>query len=384
MAEYEAHQIVTIDCPSPGCPTPGKVVRDGWKRQQQRYECQGCGNHFFAEGKALYKQFPAAQVGSALDAYYSGLSYKQTAEHMEDTHDIPEPSKATVHAWVKGYTRLALAYMRGDVGKDGTPATATGKHIKADVGDEWVADEMQVKVGGKRMWVWNVMDKDTRYVLAARVSPTRNTEDAIAVFEIAKQNAAREPKTVTTDGLGSYLGAAKAVFPKAQHVVSQGIYEPVNNNLSERLQGSFRQRTKTQRGLGMTRTANEYIRGWVLDYNFFKDHEAHRGGSPAEAAGVAQQVPWEEWEDVARLGGEVAEAKVKSRVTIPKKPGAKPQIGGVVEEVKAYIEAKEIQAAKAKRKGRASPVVAASPVKAKPKKSRGEAGRGRGQAGFKL
>ena len=380
MAEIEVRQIIAVECPSPGCPTPDKVVRDGWKRQQQRYECKGCGNNFFAEGKALYKQFPATQVGSALDAYYSGLSYKQTAEHMEDTHDIPEPSKATVHAWVKGYTRLALAYMRGDVGKDGTPATATGKHIKANVGDEWVADEMQVKVGGKRMWVWNVMDKDTRYVLAARVSPTRNTEDAIAVFEIAKQNAAREPKKVTTDGLGSYTDAARAVFPNTQHVVSEGIYEPVNNNLSERLQGSFRQRTKTQRGLGITRTGNEYIRGWVFDYNFFKDHEAHRGGSPAEAAGVAEQVPWGEWEDVVRLGGEVAEARVKSRVAVPKRTGAKPRIEGVKEAVQAHLDAKEVQAAMTKRKGRASPVVAAFSLKPKPK--RGKAGRGK--PGMKL
>ena len=68
---------------------------------------------FFAEGKALYKQFPTNQVGSALDAYYSGLSYKQTAEHMEDAFDIPEPSKAAVHAWVKSYTQLALAYIAG-------------------------------------------------------------------------------------------------------------------------------------------------------------------------------------------------------------------------------------------------------------------------------
>ena len=51
----------------------------------------------------------------------------------------------------------------------------------------------------------------------------------------------------------------------------------MNNNLSERLQGSFRQRAKTQRGLEERRTGQEYLDGWVMDYNFFKDHEAHRG-----------------------------------------------------------------------------------------------------------
>ena len=48
---------------------------------------------------------------------------------MEDVFDVPEPSKDTVHNWVKGYTGLALRYLRGEVGEDGTPTTATGKRV---------------------------------------------------------------------------------------------------------------------------------------------------------------------------------------------------------------------------------------------------------------
>ena len=381
MAEYEARQILTIECPRKGCPAPKRVIKDGFKNGQQRYECKACGNNFFAEGKALYKQFPADHIGAALDMYYSGMSYKQVAEHMEDNYDVPEPSKGSVHAWVKGYTRLALDYMRGKVGSDGTSATATGKRIKADVGDEWVADEMVVRVGGRKMWNWNIMDKKTRYILAVRVSPTRNTEDAMVLFEQAKMNAAREPESITTDGLGSYVDAARAVFPKTKHIVSEGIYEPVNNNLSERLQGSFRQRTKTQRGLEMQRTANEYMRGWALDYNHFKDHEAHGGGSPAEAAGVAQQVPWEKWEDIARLGGEVAEPRVISQTTIPKKTGPKSKSEkAVIDIVREYLEAQESKKVKASNKGKKSLPVAPFSVKPKPKGAKP----GRGKAGLKL
>ena len=225
---------------------------------------------------------------------------------MEDVFDAPEPSKATVHDWVKGYTGLALRFLAGEVGEDGTPATATDKRVKADVGDHWVADELVLKVGGRKYWCWNVMDKDTRYALAARLSSSRDTYDAIAVFEKALANAARPPTKITTDGLGSYVDAVRAVFPNGtKHEVSDGIYEEVNNNLSERLQGSFRQRTKTQRGLEERRTGQDYLDGWVLDYNFFKDHEAHRGQQPADAAGVSAQVPWDSWEDITRLGGEV-------------------------------------------------------------------------------
>ena len=71
----------------------------------------------------------------------------------------------------------------------------------ADVGDHWVADEMVVRVGGKKLWNWNVMDAKTRYILAARLSRTRNANDAIAVFEKALANAKYPPKKITTDGL---------------------------------------------------------------------------------------------------------------------------------------------------------------------------------------
>ena len=108
-----------------------------------------------------------------------------------------------------------------------------------------------------KYWCWDVMDKKTRYVLAARLSSTRDTNDAIAVFEKALANAKAPPKKITTDGLGSYVDAVKAVFPNGtQHEVSDGIYELVNNNMSERLQGAFRQRTKTQRGLEARRTGS--------------------------------------------------------------------------------------------------------------------------------
>ena len=119
---------------------------------------RGCGKKLAANGQALRKQYSADQTAAAVDMYYSGMSCKQFAENMKDVFDVPELSKDTIHNWVKGYTALALSYMRGEVGEDGTPATASGKRILADVGDHWVADELLLKVGGQRMWCWNAMD----------------------------------------------------------------------------------------------------------------------------------------------------------------------------------------------------------------------------------
>ena len=379
MAEYEAKHTYTVECPSLDCPSPERVNRDGFHGGKQRYECQGCGKKFIPEGKALRKQFTAEQIAAAIDMYYSGLSYKQVAENMEKFHDVPEPSKHSVHDWVKGYTDLATQYMNGEIGEDGTKETATGKRVKADVGDHWVADELVLRVGGQKYWCWNVMDKETRYILACRLSGRRATNDAIAVFEQAKENALHPPKKITTDGLASYVDAARAVFPRVEHEVSDGIYEPINNNMSERLQGSFRQRTKTQRGLQAKKTGQDYLDGWVIDYNFFKDHHSLGGKTPASVAGIADQVPWWSWEDVTHIGGEVAEPKIKSIEVKPRQPGRRPRpdIDAVRAEVERQMQRRESQNAHVRRSNRRSPVLGYTPTK-KPQKTTG-GGRGKNE-----
>ena len=386
MSEYQKEQTEVIECPNPQCPAPHKVKRDGFhgndpnQKPIQRYECNACGKKFSARGHAMRRQFPADVIADALDSYYSGMSYKQVAEGLEDIYDVGEPSKHSVHDWVKGYTGMALDFMEGKVGPDGTPQTATGKRVRADVGDHWVADELFLRVGGQQMYCWNVMDRKSRYVLAVHLSRHRGARDAIKVMEKALNNAASPPAKVTTDGLGSYVDAIKVVFPKeTEHIVSKGIRHEINNNLSERLQGSFRQRTKTQRGLEMLRTGQDYLDGWVLDYNFFKKHEALKGRTPAEYVGIDHLVPWDDsWGDITRMGGEIAEPRIKDVVTTRLKPGPKPKPGSVEEAVKLYQEQQAIKKAKSQKTEK--PPIAAYKAGSKPKP---KVRKGRGKKGVK-
>ena len=345
----------SLSCPAPDCPDPSNYVKDGHKNGNQRYECKSCDNHFFAEGKPFGKQFTAHRIGDAVSSYYRGQSYKQVAERMAEVYDIPQPAKSTILAWVKGYTRQALRYMAGQVGPDGTEMTATGKRVKANVGDHWVVDETQVDIGGKKVWISNIMDLKTRYILAARLTRGRNMKDTIALFKKAKANSATEPETITSDGMNANPDAIKTVFPNTKHIVAAGLREESNNNASERLQGSIKDRTKVMRGMETMTTAQEYVDGWAFHYNFMRGHEGVRGKTPAEAAGISKpvgpgadnidkRVPWSSWEDIVRLGGEVAEIKVKKEQITRKKP--EPDVGPVKSAAEAYIlgkRAKEAQ-----------------------------------------
>lgn len=88
-------------------------------------------------------------------------------------------------------------------------------------------------------------------------------------------------------------------MPDTTHVLSQGIRAEINNNRSERLQGTFRQRTKTLRGLENMETGQRYLDGWVLQYNLFREHESLGYKTPGEKARV--NAPFTEWADVVRV-----------------------------------------------------------------------------------
>ena len=282
MAQFSTTTIYSVNCPDCGS---AHVVKDGKQSGQQRYLCRGCKKKFRANGKAQGRRMDAELMGSAIRDFYTGKSYKQIAEGLKDEYDIPEPSKATVYEWVRDYTIQAVDEM---------------KDHKATTGGDWVADELQVDVGGKKAWLWNIMDSETRYVLATHLTPRRDAQAARVVLRKAAVAADKPPKTITTDKLRSYVKPIKDVLPEAKHLQSEGIAANINNNLSERLQGTFRDRIKTLRGLDSIESGQRYLDGWALTYNLFRGHESLRDKTPGKVAKV--EAPFTEWADVVKDG----------------------------------------------------------------------------------
>ena len=92
----------------------------------------------------------------------------------------------------------------------------------------------------------------------------------------------------------SYVKAIEEEFHKLPrktfHIGNVGIRgkhagkDIFDNNLVERLQGTIRERNKTQRGLKYEYTP--FVRGHQVYYNFIRPHESLSGFTPAEVAGI--------------------------------------------------------------------------------------------------
>ena len=299
MTEFTKTTIVTVNCPD--CASE-HIVKVGKQSGQQRYLCRGCNKKFRANGKAEGRRMDAELMGSAIRDFYSGKSYKQIAEGLRDEYDIPEPSKSTIYEWVRDYTDEAVDAM---------------KDHKATTGGDWVADELQVDVGGQKVWLWNVMDSATRYILSTHLTPRRDAQAARVVLRKAAEAADKPPRTITTDKLRSYIKPIKDVLPEARHVQSEGLTADINNNLSERLQGTFRDRIKTLRGLDSIESGQRYLNGWRTTYNHFRGHHSLRNRTPGEVAKV--EAPFTEWADVVKDG-----AASPPVLTVEARPASRP------------------------------------------------------------
>jgi transposase-like protein len=228
---------------------------------------------------------PANQVSSALNMYYEGMSINAIRRNLQQQYNN-YPSSKTVFEWINKYTDEAL--------KD-------FKDYHPKVGDVWVADETVLKIDGNNIWMYDIIDDKTRFLLATRITLARTTEDAKRLMEIASKRAGKNPKVVITDKQNSYLdGIEQAYGSDTEH--RQGspfkVTKDDSTSLIERWHGTLKSRTKVMRGLKSVDSAIQFTDGYLAYYNFLRPHEKLDGRTPAEEAGIVY--PLKSWVDITR------------------------------------------------------------------------------------
>ena len=260
-----------------------RVVKNGIKKGKQAYVCRDC-RHKFTENALLKgSRYTPEMVSLTLDLYFSGMSLRKIARTMNSHYGL-SLGYATIYRWIQKFVPKIAEYANS---------------LTPELSGTWQADELFVKMKGgeketqyKQMnmaYLWNVMDRGTRFLLASKLSKHRDDSGAISGMLEAKKNAHdSQPEIILTDGHRSYNeGISYAWFngQKPKHITKAGIRKPnATNNRIERLNGTLRERVKVQRGWkSMTTPLAE---GQRIHYNFVKPHAALEGQTPAERAGV--------------------------------------------------------------------------------------------------
>src|SRR3989344_854913 len=274
---------VSVSHPCPQCEGQN-LKKDGTRKTtmglKQRWMCQDCGKHFVNEPVRKVKGNTDCII-TAIDLYMKGVSYRGIADSIKQFYGL-KVTHVTIMNWVNTYMKKIKTYVDG---------------LKPQVGDMWHADEQFIKVKGKEQYVWNVMDNETRFLLASNQKPTRGIADARETFQKAKTMAGKKALTVVTDGSFNYTNTVKKEFATYQN--PQPHYRNVslkqhdsNNNTIERFHGTFRQRDKVMRGFKGNQ--KQYAENFKTYYNFVKGHQGLNGVTPAQRAGLTERAEWKE------------------------------------------------------------------------------------------
>jgi len=259
------------------------IMKRGIRQGVQNYICKACGRVFIAKDAPYHMQTSVDQIGAALNMFYDGMSLSAIANHLKETYNNPV-NASTVYRWLIRYTFVAITAL---------------EPLQPKVSDTWIVDETVIKVGGHKLWFWDIIDEGTRFLLASHLSKSRTTLDAATVMRRAWQRAGKAPRFIISDQLAAYMDGIELVFgADAKHIQAKGLTHEINTNIIERFHGTIKSRTKVLRGFKTMDTAEHILDGFLIHYNFFRPHLSLVDHTPAWVAGIKS--PLANWTDVVR------------------------------------------------------------------------------------
>jgi transposase-like protein len=257
------------------------VVKHGKANGKQRYLCKDCGHKFF-EGSAFPRMRTESRIiSSSIDMYFEGLSVRKIQTQIEKLYGV-HVSQVTVMNWTMKYSALVSKYV-----ETLNPQLLGVYHV----------DETAIKCSGVQKWFWEIIDEQTKFLVAGHLSASRTTEDAAQLFEKSVKVAKRKPISIYCDGLPAYVDGYNKVFytmkkeGRPELIRRVGIRNIHNQNAVERLHGTLKDRIKPTRGLKGEETVRTLLEGWVVHYNYVRKHQTIKM-TPAQASGINMKNDW--------------------------------------------------------------------------------------------
>ena len=285
-----------------------RIIRNNIRRQ--RFSCRQCKYQFIQNENALTMVHANPKIISeSLNLVMSGMSYRNTARHIQMSHGI-KISHVSVLNWIGKFTYIIKEYVES---------------FYPELGDVWSLDEMALNIKnteptkkkGFHQWLWSIIDPKTRFLIATEVSKKREIIDARKIISSGKNRITKNPNYIITDSLSGYEEAIRKEFKnRTAHIKTQSIKNGFVNRPIERYHNEIRAVLKSSRGLGNTKSAQTISELLKIHHNFVKKHMGLDGKTPAQVAGIDLNLGDDPYLDLIKLA------------TTPKKEyGIIPQLG---------------------------------------------------------
>ncbi|MGV9142045.1 MAG: DDE-type integrase/transposase/recombinase, partial [Promethearchaeota archaeon] len=152
-------------------------------------------------------------------------------------------------------------------------------------------------------WFWEIIDKDTRFMVASLLSESRGIKESSELFRRASQIMTEKPDEIITDKLQAYRKAFNKYFydhhQSCKLIQFAGVKGVRCNNIVERLHGTLKDRLRPARGMDIDSKTDMVLDGWWVHYNFVRPHSTLKGKTPAEVAGCELKI--DRWRDLIEM-----------------------------------------------------------------------------------
>ena len=137
--------------------------------------------------------------------------------------------------------------------KFGQTFAKTLRHRRGRPGDTWHLDEMFIRIGGARYYLWRAVDQDGE-TLDILVQKCHNTRAAKRFFRKLLKGLRYVPNRLVTDKLRSYGAASRVSMPSVRHCTTQ-----YANNRAEVSHQPTRQRERHMRRFKSLRHVQRFL-----------------------------------------------------------------------------------------------------------------------------
>ncbi|MEM3791083.1 MAG: DDE-type integrase/transposase/recombinase [Thermoproteota archaeon] len=232
------------------------------------------------------------KITSCINMYYAGMSLRKIQKHLQ----MFAPKNchySTIYRWIIKYANMISSFT---------------DNLQINSGQELMSDEMEYHRLGEQNWFVDVMDTETRFMVASDYMESRTIGNLIKVLRKAKFTANGNVKIITTDGLQGYPRVLRKVFglnriegkSKIIHNVviadERGFIHKI-----ERLHNTIRDRTKIMRGFhGSLESAKATMKCFEIYYNFISKHQ-ELGKKPAKEGILELILSTNKWLSLIRL-----------------------------------------------------------------------------------
>lgn len=257
------------------------VVKNGSAKGEPIFKCKDCGHRFTIGSDFPKMRIQACIISSSIDFYFEGLSVRKIQTQIDKLFGV-HVSQMAVWKWIMKYSKLVSQYV---------------EKLAPQLPGIYHVDETAIKCKGVQKWFWEIIDEQTKFLVASHLSGSRTTEDAITLFEKSIKVAKRKPVSIYCDGLPGYVDGYNKVFrtmlkeTRPELIRRVGIRNVHNQNAVERLHSTLKDRLKPTRGLKDEKTVRTLLEGWVVHYNYVRKHQTLKM-TPAQASGLNMKNDW--------------------------------------------------------------------------------------------